>query len=215
MNKRFDLRRGPRLHLRHRVRGWVGGLAAVAALLVGGVAAAQGAAADRPVRGLVGIGLTGGGDKLATVQWSNGDTTNIKAGGLLDFRLGADVRLGDSPFSLVASVGWFSDSANGNNGSVRFERYPVELLGAWRLAEGYRLGVGVRNVGDGKLKGRGAASNLGTTTFKGEVGYVLEGEWLFGRNWGVALRYVGEEYKAPNGQKVDGSHVGLRGTFYF
>ncbi|MBL8343071.1 MAG: hypothetical protein JNL30_16510 [Rubrivivax sp.] len=197
------------------LRGRVAALAAMAALLATSGAAVAQAAADRPVRGFVGIGLAGGGDKLATVQWSNGDTTNIKAGGLVDFRVGADVRLGESPFSLLASVGWFSDSANGNNGSVRFERYPLELMGSWRLAEGYRLGLGVRNPGDGKLKGRGAASNLGTTTFKGELGYVLEGEWLFGRSWGVALRYVGEEYKAPNGQKVDGSHVGLRGAFYF
>lgn len=203
MKNRFDFRAA------------VGGLAAAVALLAAGGAAAQGAGGERAVRGLVGIGLAGGGDKLATVQWSNGDTTNIKAGGLVDFRVGVDVRLADSPFSLVATVGWFSDSANGDNGSVRFERYPLELMGTWRITEAYRLGLGVRNVGDGKLKGRGAASNLGTTTFKGEVGYVLEGEWLFGRNWGVALRYVGEEYKAPNGLKVDGSHVGVRGTFYF
>jgi hypothetical protein len=200
-----------------KTRAALSGVLAAAALLIAGAASAQAGpvAGERPVRGFVGLGLAGGGDKLATVQWSNGDSTNIKAGGLVDFRAGADVRLGDSPFSVVASLGWFSDSANGDNGSVRFERYPLELMGTWRITESYRLGLGLRNPGDGKLKGRGAASNLGTTTFKGELGYVLEGEWLFGRSWGVALRYVGEEYKAPNGLKVDGSHVGLRGAFYF
>jgi len=194
----------------------VAGVAAaglLAALLMAGPAGAQGL--ERPVRGLVGIGLTGGGDKLATVQWSNGDSTNIRAGGQIDLRAGIDVRLGDSPFSLQASIGWFSQRAGGTNGSVTFERFPLELTGQWRAAENLRLGGGVRRAGDAKLKGRGAASNIGTTTFTSDVGALIEGEWLFGRIYGLALRYVSEEYKAPNGEKADGSHVGLRFSVYF
>ncbi len=170
---------------------------------------------EKPVRGFVGFGLTGGGETLSTVQWSNGESTNIKSGGLLDFRVGVDVRLDDSPFSVLASVGWFTDRVTGTNGSVKFERFPLELMGTWRISEAYRLGAGVRRVGDGKLKGTGAASNVGTSTFTGKIGGVVEGEWLVGRTWGFALRYVSEEYTAPNGVKVDGSHVGLRGAFYF
>ena len=195
---------------------FAGALAVVGVAAFGGAgsALAQGLG-DRPIRGFVGMGLTGGGDKLATVQWSNGESTNIRAGGLIDFRVGVDVRLGDSPFSLVAGVGWFSDRVNGNNGTVKFERFPLELMGTFRVAETFRLGLGVRRVGDGKLKGTGAAANIGDQTFTGKVGGLIEGEWLFGRMWGVALRYVSEEYTAPNGAKVDGSHVGVRGTFYF
>ncbi len=197
---------------RTRVRALI-----VAAVLSGlgavGSASAQGV--DRPVRGFVGIGLTGGGDKLATVQWSNGDSTNIRAGGQLDLRAGVDVRLGDSPLSLQASLGWFMQRAGGSNGSVTFERFPLELTGQWRLSEAFRLGGGVRRIGDAKLRGRGAASNLGTTTFTGKVGAVVEGEWLFGRVYGLALRYVSEEYEAPNGEKADGSHVGVRFSVYF
>ena len=178
-----------------------------------GSAMAQGT--ERPIRGFVGIGVSDGGDKLATVQWSNGDTTNIKAGGLVDLRGGVDIRLGDSPFSLQASLVWFSHRAGGDNGSVTFERYPLELAGFWRAGENFRLGAGVRRAGDGKLRGRGAASNIGTTTFDSQLGYLLEGEWLVGRTYGFALRYVGEEYTAPNGAKVDGSHIGLRMNVYF
>lgn len=184
-----------------------------AGLGAAGAASAQGI--DRPVRGFVGIGLTGGGDKLATVQWSNGDSTNVNAGGQVDLRAGVDVRLGDAPFSLQASLGWFSQRAGGTNGSVTFERFPLELIGSWHAADNFRLGLGVRRTGDAKLKGRGAASNIGTTTFKGEIGGVLEGEWLFARIYGLALRAVGEEYKAPNGEKADGSHIGLRFSVYF
>lgn len=198
----------------HLARAAVGALMAFGALGATGTAMAQGAA-DRPVRGFVGIGLTGGGDKLATVQWSNGDSTNIKAGGQIDLRAGVDVRLGDSPFTLQASLGWFTQRAGGSNGSVTFERFPLELTGHWRLSDDFRLGGGVRRVGDGKLRGRGAASNVGTTTFTGKVGAVVEGEWLFARLYGLALRYVSEEYEAPNGEKADGSHIGLRFSVYF
>jgi hypothetical protein len=205
-----------KVRLKEGARTLAAGLALAAATMAAAPpAAAQGLAGESPVRGFVGVGLTSGGDKLATVQWSNGDSTHIKSGGLLDLRVGVDVRLADSPFSLLASAGWFTDRADGTNGAVTFDRYPLELIGAWRASEAFRLGVGVRRVGDGKLKGTGAASNLGTTTFKGRIGAVLEGEWLIGRRWGVALRAVGEEYKAPTGQKVDGSHVGVRGAFYF
>lgn len=188
--------------------------AVLASLGAVGSASAQGMA-DRPVRGFAGLGITGGGDKLATVQWSNGDSTNINAGGQIDLRAGVDVRLGDSPFTLQASLGWFRQRAGGSNGSVTFERFPLELMGQWRLSEAFRLGGGVRRVGDAKLKGRGAASNLGTITFTGSVGAVIEGEWLLARTYGVALRYVSEEYEAPNGEKADGSHIGLRFNVYF
>lgn len=188
-------------------------LLALLTLLAAPAAHAQGA--DRPVRGLVGLGVTGGGDKLATVQWSNGDSTNLHAGGQIDLRAGVDVRLGDTPFAVLASVGWFFQRAGGTNGSVTFERYPLELMGTWRVADAWRVAAGVRRAGNGKLEGRGAASNLGSTTFKSRLGAVVEGEWLFGGLYGLALRAVSEEYEAPNGEKADGSHLGLRFSVYF
>jgi hypothetical protein len=195
-------------------------LATLAAALAGlttlaSPALAQGLPA-KPIRGFVGFGITGGGDKLATVQYTNGDSVNIKAGGQVDFRAGVDARLGDSPFAVQASIGWFFDRSNADNGNVKFERYPLELLGFWRVADNFRLGGGVRNMlGDATLKGTGAASSIGTIDFKGQLGAVLEGEFVSGPNFGVTLRYVKEEYKAPNGEKVDGSHAGLRLNLYF
>ena len=194
-------------------RGVRAAIAALALAVCGGGALAQDA--ERLVRGQIGLGITGGGDKLATVQWSNGDATNINAGGQIDLRGGVDVQLGDSPFTVQASVAWFVQRANGTNGSVTFERFPLELMGTWRLADAFRLGAGVRRAGNGKLEGRGAASNIGSTTFKSKLGAVVEGEWLFGGLYGLALRAVSEEYEAPNGEKVDGSHVGLRFSLYF
>lgn len=198
------------------------GITTVAALAVAAAAAfavapaqAQAQQGERMVRGVFGAGLTAGGDKLATVQWSNGDSTNIKAGGLVDLRAGVDVKLGDTPFAVQASIGWFVHRAGGSNGSVTFERFPIELLGTWRAAEQWRFGAGLRRAGNAKLKGRGVASNIGTTSYDANTGVVVEGEWLFATRYGVALRYVSEEYTAPNGTKADGSHVGVRFNVYF
>ena len=50
----------------------------VAAVLCAGVGAQ---AQERNVRGVLGLGLTGGGDTLATVVYTDGSTDSIKSGG--------------------------------------------------------------------------------------------------------------------------------------
>lgn len=178
--------------------------------------AAEEAAPARALRGMASFGLTRGGDTLLVIGYVNTpETTDIRAGQQIDLRGGIDWRLGDSPFALQASVGYFSQSANGLDGRVRFERWPIEVQGLWQPAERWRVGGGLRYAGTGRLLGRGVASGLGTVKFKAKVGAVVEGEWLAKRDVGFALRYVHEEYEAPTGEKVDGSHFGIRLSFYF
>ena len=171
---------------------------------------------QRALRGFFSLGLTRGGDTVAVVGYVGlPETTDVRAGGQVDLRAGADYRLGDSPFFVQAGVGYFTQAVSGVDGRVTFVRYPLELIGLWRASERVRVGLGVRRVGDGKLEGKGVASGLGTITFKGKVGAVVEGEWVANRSVGFALRYVAEQYTAPNGEKVDGNHVGLRLSLYF
>jgi hypothetical protein len=210
-----------------RAAAWAAALAASAMLGLAAPAAAQAQAGDnssgeqttpapRPLRGLLGIGLTRGGDSLIVVGYRNSpETSDVRAGQQIDLRAGADWRPGAGPINVQASVGYFSQSVNGLDGRVRFERWPLEVLGLWQPAESWRVGGGLRYVGRAKLLGRGVASGLGEITFKGKVGGLVEGEWLARRNVGFALRYVVEEYEAPNGEKIDGSHFGLRLNFYF
>jgi hypothetical protein len=206
------------------VRAAMAVIAAIAAIAIGlGAAApalAQGTsdsdAPARALRGLLSFGLTRGGDTLIVVGYRNlPETTDIRAGQQIDLRGGIDWRLGEAPFALQASVGYLSQSANGVDGRVRFERWPVEVQGVWQPGERWRVGGGVRYVGTGRLLGRGVASGLGTIKFKGKVGAVVEGEWLAKRDVGFALRYVHEEYEAPTGEKLDGNHFGIRLSFYF
>jgi hypothetical protein len=191
------------------------GLTLALALAAAGSTQAQPVTTARSLQGFVGFGLMGGGKTLATVQYTNGDTAKVHSGGLVDFRVGMDWHTPGSPFALQASVGYFVDRNSASNGSVRFQRYPFELLGYGYIGDKVRLGGGLRATSGAKLTGNGFASGVGNTSFKTSAGLVLEGEYLATRNIGITGRFVSEKYTAPNGVKISGNHVGARANFYF
>lgn len=178
--------------------------------------AAVGAHAEgRPVTGFVGIAVTGGGDTLAHVTYTNGDTKDIKSGGLVDIKGGIEYRAPDSPFAVQASLGYHVDRTAASNGDVRFTRYPLELLGFWSAQPNFRIGGGLRKALSPKLSSSGVAAGLGNADLSSTVGVVLEGEYLFSPHFGLTLRGVGEKYKFSDGTKVDGNHFGVRFNYYF
>lgn len=194
-------------------------VAAAAALFAMGVAQAQTVPPVGSVRPLVGVGLTYGGDTIATVQYVNGPNVDIKAGGLLHLYGGADWRVSES-FSLQGNVGWHMQRAGGSNGSVDFTRYPIELLAYYHATPGFRVGGGVRFVQSPSLSGSGVAGNA-SASFSSTTGAVVEGEWFFGNahTYSVKARYVDETYKMNVGngmtESYKGSHLGVYTSFYF
>jgi hypothetical protein len=169
----------------------------------------------KPVRVVAGIGLTTGGEKLVTVQYTDGSTDDVKSGGLVHFYLGAEFNIAPQ-FSLQANAGYHIDDTSGaSNGSVRFSRYPIEFLGHYAATPQVRLGGGLRYVPSAKLDGSGVL-NFTHIDFKSTTGLVLEGEYLFNPNFGVKLRYVAEDYEAEGGLgSVSGNHGGVYMSFYF
>jgi len=142
-------------------------------------------------------GLTGGGDKLAEVVYSNGDREAIRAGGLAHLAAGVVWQPTQTPVSLQATIGWHADSINARNGDVKFTRLPFEVLGYWHGAPNLRLGGGARFVRDARLE-----SDVGgftdTVKFKDSTGYVLEAGLRLGPRGWVNLRYTDEEYEAES-----------------
>ncbi len=171
------------------------------------------AADPRLVHLVLGGGLTYGGEKLATVDYSNGDTQDIRSGGLVDMHIGVDVRA--TPWtSFQATVGYHTDSSEASNGSVRFTRVPIEVLGYFHPSEHIRLGGGIRLVQNPTLRGRGSASNI-NQDFDNATGVVLEGEYLFTSWIGLKLRAVSESYRdRVTGAKANGDHGGVFFNFY-
>jgi hypothetical protein len=178
----------------------------LASLLCAGVGAH---AQERTVRGVLGLGLTGGGDTLATVVYTDGSTDSIKSGGLVHVFGGAEFRLGPQ-VTMQATVGYHVDETSGySDGSLRFSRYPVEWLAHYHVAPNFKLGGGARFVNNAKIDSRGVLSGA-RIDFDSTVGGVVEGEWMVTPWIGLKLRYVSERYKA-DGVSVDANH----GGFYF
>jgi hypothetical protein len=188
--------------------------ASLLSVLVTGTAHAQ--ADDRPVRGILGAGLTFGGEKLATAQFTNGGSQSIRTGGLVQFYGGAEFRLG-TLVTVQATAGYHVDDTSASNGSIRFSRWPLELLGHVAVNEQVRLGGGIRHINGAKLNASGAGSSIAPNVdFDATTGVVIEGEYRFSPSFGLKLRYVTEDYTVKGTpSKFKGNHVGLMGNFYF
>jgi hypothetical protein len=169
--------------------------------------------APKPVRFLLGAGLSGGGDKLVSAKYENGDTVDIHAGGIVYLTAGVDYHI-TPQFSLQGTVNYHVDAANARNGDIKFERFPIELIGYYQPNPAFRVGGGVRYVSSAKLSGSGNASDL-DFSFDNTTSAVVEGEYFVNPKLGIKLRYVNETYKARGYDDIDGSHVGLSANFYF
>ena len=195
---------------------------ALAALAVSALAptlAHAGLDSDNPVHPLIGLALTGGGDKLASVEFEGGGSRSVTAGGLVQLSGGVEYHEKGEPWGVQATIGYHFDNTSAENGSQRFDRFPVELIALYEIAPKFRLGVGARYAAGAKLHTDGAGTvdngnGGGDFNFKSQIGGILMGEWLITPSMGVQLRYVHETFKY-NGVPIDGSHGGLGFNYYF
>ena len=168
---------------------------------------------SNPIHPLIGIAITGGGDKLSSVEFSNGGSKDITAGGLVQVWGGVEYREQGSPFAFQGTFGYHFDNTSADNGSQRFERFPLELIALYSFDPKFRLGVGARYAASAKFKSSGAG-DVGDFNFKSQIAPMLMGEWLITPSWGVQVRYVHETYKI-DGFSIDGSHGGVGLNYYF
>lgn len=191
---------------------------ATVALSMAGGALAQGI----QIKGVIGGGLTFGGDTIADVRYRDDDddidNVKVRAGGLFAINGGIEVRFTDM-VSAQALIGYHFDRANGSDGNVRFERYPLDLLGHFRVNDWFRVGGGVRYTGSAKIRGSGAGlTYVSNEDFKPTWGTVVEGEFFPMQSLGIKLRYVTEKFKSksfPSAPDLNGSHGGIYLNYYF
>ncbi len=184
------------------------------ALALAALALASGAHAADGFRPLLGASLTGGGEKLATVTYTDGSSENIKSGGL--FQLFGGFEYDADAWAVQASIGYHVDDSRAKNGSVKFSRVPLELLGFWKVNDVVWLGGGVRMASGAKVTSSGAASSVGNIDFDSNAGVVLQGEYFFGPKASAFVRYVAEDYTVPGTKaKISGNHIGLGATLRF
>ena len=187
--------------------------------LIAGAALATVATAPAFAEGfqpVIGMSLTGGGKTLLKVEMENGSTQRVSSGGLVHLFGGVEYRAPMSPVSFQATVGYHADSIGASNGDASFTRVPFELLGFWHPADNFRLGGGLRKATSAEFRSSGAA-DVGDFNMRTTLGFVLQGEYLFGEHASVFLRYVHEDYKSNllQGGEVSGDHGGLGISYRF
>ena len=163
---------------------------------------------------MIGMGITGGGEEVATTEFTDGTSQKVTTGGLVQFTGGVEYRVNEQ-FSVQGNVGFHVDNSTASNGDVHFRRYPIELIGYYHVSPQWRVGGGVRHVTNVRVKSSGVIGGL-DTEFDNTTGALGEVEYLFSPNLGVKFRVARETYTVSGTNfKVDGNHVGVFGNFYF
>lgn len=151
-----------------------------------------------------------GGDTVTTVEFTNGDTENVKAGDGVSLHVGAHLQPSvDSPWDLRATVGYKYSGVHARNADITLTRTVWQLIGSYQFLSGFRLGAGVTYHHAVHLDGDGYFDNI---AFDDATGPTLE----FGWRW-IALTYTDMTYKAryPYAGDVNANHVGVRFAWEF
>lgn len=164
------------------------------------------------VRGTFGAGLTFGGDTLGTLLYNNGDTSDLKAGGLFHFYGGMILEKPRSPFMMKFAFGWHFDQVSAINSSATFDRYPLDIIPYFR-SNNIRMGAGLTYHMSPKADSSDFV-NGSVVNFKNAAGLAVE----LGINLGYSdmhwldFRFVSIDYKYDDiatTETVNGSHVGV------
>ena len=182
----------------------------VSAALVAGAAEckAQGAGKRGGTLGprggfLVQVDADFGGDDLATVEFDDNSSQDVKAGQGLALSIGGYFRpVEDSAFDIEASVGYKYVTTKANNADIHVSRTLLQLDGYYRWPNGFYLGGGLMAHLDPKLSGDGFFEDVAfdtATGFNAEIGW----------RW-ISLHYANIKYSNEFVSDIDASHVGLR-----
>ena len=149
-----------------------------------------------------------GGDDLATVNFTNGKSQDVKAGQGLVVSGGLHFRPVDStPFDVQALVGYKYVTTAASNADITVTRAVFQLLGDYQFDNGWYLGGGVVQHAGTKLDGDGFFRDV---EFDDATGYTIESGW----RW-VGLHYTHIEYKNDFVSGVDAGSIGIRVNYKF
>ncbi|MDF1781075.1 MAG: hypothetical protein P1U67_07230 [Alcanivoracaceae bacterium] len=97
-----------------------------------------------------GAGLDFGGDTLLEVNYTNGGSEKLTAGGGAHFAVGTDVDIRQDVM-MRGTVGYKVNNVTAENGDLSFTRVPIELT-AYKFFGEHGIGGGVTYLTGGKLK---------------------------------------------------------------
>ena len=176
--------------------------------------AAPACAPAMDVRPIVRAGYDFGGEAIAEVTYTNGDTATVRANEGFYVGAGASFITEARTMEIELSANAKFGGVSGSNGDVDWRRFPLEALWFYRL-EKVRLGGGVTYHLNPKLDGSGVVGGL-DEKFDNALGLVLQADWRFNEHATVGLRYTSIEYESKDLPfKAKGNGVGVSGSYRF
>ena len=182
-----------------------------AALTAAAMTTAQAAqAADPEKRGgwLMQVDFDYGGDDLAELEFTDGDSQNVKAGQGVALGVGGWFHpIESSPFEVQAILGYKAVFTAAENADIKVTRTTFQLNGIYRFENDWYVGGGLTRHMGPKLDGDGFFDDI---EFDDANGFTAE----FGWRW-IGLHYTKMDYSSPGFEDADASNVGVRFTWRF
>jgi len=160
---------------------------------------------------LLEAGLHFGGDELASATFTSGSTASIDAGGFISLSIGNAFDISDNLEGRI-TLGWKFDTIDATNGSVDWQRFPLNALLLYKHND-WRFGGGLTYHINPELTSSGAASEP-DVKFDDALGFMGEIDYFFSPTAYVGAQFTVIEYDTiPNTQvndvSVDGNSAGV------
>lgn len=155
-----------------------------------------------PVRLVIGAGFELGGDKVAEVYFTNGNTQSVRAGQGGSIVLGGQLHFpGVEQLFLRSTVGFKYVTTEADNVHIRLTRIPVHVTAHWMLTGKLGIGAGLASHRNIRFKADGIGEDI---NFKAATGPRFELAYN-----GIGLSYTSMKYQDNYNEKYSANAVGL------
>jgi hypothetical protein len=149
-----------------------------------------------------------GGDNLATLSFTDGESQHVKAGQGLGFGIGGFFRPVESvPFELQGILGYKVVFTAADNADIKMTRTTLQFNGIYRFPNNWYVGAGYVQHMSPELDGDGFFEDL---EFDYASGFNAEIGW----KW-IGLHYTKMDYSMDGYEDADASNIGVRFTYHF
>lgn len=156
----------------------------------------------KPLRLLIEAAFELGGDEVAEVYFTNGNTQSVKAGQGGSVALGAQFQFPNLDKLLLRStIGIKYVTTEADNVHIRLTRIPIYLTANWMIARKLRIGAGVVTHRAIKFNADGIGDDI---KLDGATGPMFEFAYA-----GVGLRYTAMKYKDQANNTYSANALGL------
>ncbi|MFK8082297.1 MAG: outer membrane beta-barrel protein [Granulosicoccus sp.] len=165
---------------------------------------------------LVRGGFETGGDTIFDVEFTNGDTEELEAGGLFHIEIGRQLSLlAQRPDSLTElSIGYKADSVSATNGDLAFNRITLNAVQFINYSDKVRFGLGVTYHMSPTVEVDFFGINDEFET-DDALGFMLLADYALSERSNIGARATQIDYETDESDDISGNSFGLYFTYYF